>query len=165
MTRLSMILCVLFWSVVPLTAAQAVVHVELVNLDGPRPLGTLTQKAAIHDYLESWGDLEAAFAQNRESLLNVGFVGDAKEKLANAIQEQTAIGVSTLYQARAHDLRIVFYSPEGLSIELTDDVKYNVQVFDHQKRVATRETTARYIVVLTPSEVRWRVRVFQALLD
>jgi hypothetical protein len=30
------------------------------------------------------------------------------------------------------------------------------------KSLGTQQVTTRYIVVLTPSEVRWRVRIFQA---
>ena len=66
------------------------------------------------------------------------------------------------YQDRAHDLQIVFYSPEGLSIQIVDTVDYDEQVLDHDKVLATKLVRKRYVVVLTPSEVRWRVRVFQA---
>jgi hypothetical protein len=34
-------------------------------------------------------------------------------------------------------------------------------VFDHDKQLTTQQVHAHYIVVLTPAEVRWRVRVFQ----
>ena len=37
-----------------------------------------------------------------------------------------------------------------------------VQILDHDKVQTTQRVNARYIVVLTPAEVRWRVRVFQA---
>ena len=70
--------------------------------------------------------------------------------------------VHTRYQDRSHHIQFLFYSPEGLSIELSDDAEYDVQVIDHDKAVMTVPASARYIVVLTPSEVRWRVRVMQA---
>jgi len=35
-------------------------------------------------------------------------------------------------------------------------------MLDHDKLQTTQQVRARYIVVLTPAEVRWRVRVFQA---
>jgi hypothetical protein len=56
----------------------------------------------------------------------------------------------------------VYYSPEGLSIQLIDNVEYDVEILDHDKVQTTQRVHARYIVVLTPAEVRWRVRVFQA---
>jgi hypothetical protein len=59
-------------------------------------------------------------------------------------------------------LQILFYSPEGLSIELADTVEYDVQVFDRDKSIGTEQVRTRYIVVLTPTETRWRVRIFQS---
>jgi len=59
-------------------------------------------------------------------------------------------------------VKIVFYSPDGLSIELTDTVQYDEQLFDHDKAIGSARVRTRYLVVLTPTEVRWRVRIFQA---
>jgi predicted PhzF superfamily epimerase YddE/YHI9 len=72
------------------------------------------------------------------------------------------LGIHTRYLERSHDLQIVFYSPEGLSIQLTDTVEYEEQVLDHDKVLATKPIRKRYLVVLAPAEVRWRVRIFQA---
>jgi hypothetical protein len=143
-------------------AAQATVKVEPATLDGPRPLAAQTAQAAIRDYVEAWQSLNAAMDQNRAGLLDADFVGDAKDKLANTIREQSQLGMRSQYQDRAHDVQIVFYSPEGLSIELTDTVDYDVQVMDHDKPQGTQHVHARYLVVLTPSELRWRVRVLEA---
>ena len=142
--------------------AQADVHVEPTHLQGPRPLQEQTQAAAIRDYLQAWKTVGAALAGNDATLLDRDFVGGARDKLAQAIAEQAALGLHTRYQDRRHDIQIVFYSPDGLSIELTDDVEYDVQIFDHDKAPMAQQVRERYIVVLTPAEVRWRVRVFQA---
>jgi len=141
--------------------AQATVRIEAVNLQGSRPLQEQTRSAAIRDYLQSWQSLTAALEQNRADLLEPGFVGSAKDTLAATIQQQTALGISTHYQDRKHDLQLVFYSPEGLSIELTDNVEYDVQLLDHGRVKTVQRVSARYVIVLTPAEVRWRVRVFQ----
>jgi hypothetical protein len=143
--------------------AQATVRVEPLTLQGPRQLQEQTRAAVIRDYLQSWQNFSAALEQNRPALLDADFVGTAKDKLTDTIQQQAALGIRTHYQDLSHDLQIVFYSPEGLSIELTDNVEYNVQVFDHDKVTTTQRVSARYIVVLTPAEVSWRVRVFQAV--
>jgi hypothetical protein len=95
--------------------------------------------------------------------LDADFVGTSKDKLKETIKQQAALGLHTHYQDVSHDLQIVFYSPEGLSIEMTDKVEYDMQVFDHEKNLATQHVSTRYVVVLTPSEVKWRVRVFQAM--
>jgi hypothetical protein len=143
-------------------AESATVHVEPTNLQGPRPLEKQTEAAAIRDYLESWQSLRASLEQNRTDMLDRDFVGNAKDRLTEAIQEQASLGIRTRYQDRAHDIQILFYSPEGLSIQLRDDVEYDVQVLDHEKVQTDQRVRARYIVILTPAEVRWRVRIFQA---
>jgi hypothetical protein len=143
--------------------AQAPVNVEPDNLKGPRVLQEQTKTAVIRDYIESWKSFHDALDQNRPALLNADFVGTAKDKLTEAIQQQAALGIRTHYQDVSHDVQIVFYSPEGLSVELTDKVEYDVQVLDHDKVAATQRVSARYVVVMTPAEIRWRVRVFQAV--
>jgi hypothetical protein len=95
-------------------------------------------------------------------VLDRDFFGAAKDKLASTIKEQTAAGVHAVYHDRSHDLQVLFYSPEGLSIELADTVEYDVQVFDRDKSIGTEQVRTRYIVVLTPTETRWRVRIFQS---
>jgi hypothetical protein len=106
--------------------------------------------------------MNAALEGNSAALLDADFVGEAKDKLAATIQQQTQLGLRTRYQDRSHDIQIVFYSPEGLSIELTDNVDYDVELLDQNKSQATQHVHARYVVVMTPAEVRWRVRVLQA---
>ena len=143
-------------------AGQATVKVEPASVNGPRPLADQTAQAVVRDYLESWQGLSAAMDGNRADLLDADFVGAAKDKLAQTIHDQERAGIHTRYQDRSHDVQIVFYSPEGLSIELTDTVEYDVQLMDHDKPQGTQHVRARYLVVLTPSELRWRVRVLQA---
>jgi hypothetical protein len=145
-----------------MVSAQPEVRVDTSQLKGPRPLEDQTKAAAIRDYLESWQGMNAAFEQNQPNLLDEDFIGTARDKLADAIDEQVKAGIRTRYQDRAHHIQFLFYSPEGLSIELIDDAEYDVQVLDHDKPISTVPASARYIVVLTPAEVRWKVRVMQA---
>ena len=140
---------------------QASVHIEPLNLQGPLPLQKQTASAVIRDYLQSWQSFSAALDQNRPELLDRDFVGVAKDKLMNTVHQQAALGIHTRYQDRSHDIRITFYSPDGLSIQLIDTVEYEEQVLDHDKILTTQQAHVRYIVVLTPAELRWRVRVFQ----
>jgi hypothetical protein len=164
MLKLLTILCASITATASVFAnAQATVRVEPANLQGPRVLQEQTRAAVIRDYLQSWQSFRTALDQNRPDLLSADFVGTAKDKLTDTIQQQASLGIRTQYQDRAHDLQIVFYSPEGMSVELTDEVEYDVQVLDHDKITTTQRVSARYIVVLTPAEVRWRVRVFQAV--
>jgi hypothetical protein len=148
-----------------LAIAQASVHVQPSHLEGPRPLAEQTAKTVTQDYVESWQTLHTALDQNRVDVLDQDFVGAAKDKLTQTVQQQAKTGVRANYQDRSHDVQITFYSPEGLSIELTDNVEYDQQVFDKDKLLTTQHVSARYVVVLTPSETRWRVRVFQAVTE
>lgn len=161
MLRSIPLLCALFAAALPV-AAQPDVRVEPAHLQGPRELADQTATAVVKNYIESWESLRAALEQNRPELLDRDFVGGARQKLAETIQQQARLGLSTTYQDRSHDVRIVFYSPEGLSVELTDNVEYDVQVQSGGKVIASQPVHERYVVVLTPTEVRWRVRVLQA---
>jgi predicted PhzF superfamily epimerase YddE/YHI9 len=165
MPRSLPVLCILFGAALGLGFSQPAVRVESPNLQGPRPLPEQTGNAAIRDYLQSWKSFSAAFEHNRADLLDSAFVGTARNKLAQTIQQQAALGISTRYQDRSHDIQIVFYSPDGLSIELTDKVEYDVQVLDRDRIKTAQHISARYVIVLTPAEVQWRVRVFQAALN
>ena len=161
MWRRSALVCASIILASGLVAAQPAVTVDTSQLKGPRALEDQTKAAAIRDYLESWQGMSEAFQQDQPNLLDEDFIGTARDKLADAIDEQARAGIHTRYENRAHHIQFVFYSPEGLSIELIDDAEYDVEVFDHDKPVSTLPAHARYIVVLTPAEVRWKVRIMQ----
>jgi hypothetical protein len=162
MLRPSALLCAGIMLASGMVIAQPEVTVDTSQLKGPRALEDQTKAAAIRDYLESWQAMDEALEQNQPNLLDEDFIGTAKDKLADAIDEQAKAGIQTHYQDRAHHIQFLFYSPEGLSIELIDDAEYDVQVLDHDKPVSTVPVSARFIVVLTPAEVRWKVRILQA---
>ncbi len=143
-------------------ADQGSVRVEPANLQGPRPLAKQTESAVVRDYMQAWKSLDAAMSQNRLDLLDENFVGVAKEKLTATVAEQMKLGVHTQYQERTHDIKIIFYSPDGLSIQLVDNIEYDEQILDHEKVVVVQPVHVRYVAVLTPTEVQWKVRVLQA---
>jgi hypothetical protein len=148
-----------------LTGDEAEVHVQAPHLDTPRPLNDTTRQAAIRDYLESWKTMTEALEQNRPALLDADFAGTAKDQLTATIQQQAALGIRTRFQPRSHTIQIIFYSPEGLSIQLVDNIEYDVQILNKNKVLTAKQVHARYIAVLTPTEVRWRVRLFQAVSE
>src|SRR5579864_5604083 len=90
---------------------QPAVRVEPTDSVGPRVLEKQTETAVVRDYLQAWQSLNRALEHNRTDLLNRDFVGTAKEKLADTIQEQAKLGIQTRYRDGAHDIRLVFYSP------------------------------------------------------
>jgi len=162
MTRNFLLMSWVFVLPVAGSADQPSVRVEPPQLQGSRPVEKQTETAVIRDYLQSWKNLQSALDQNQAELLDSNFVGTAREGLAKTIDQQAKLGIHTRYQDRTHDLQIIFYSPEGLSIQMTDSVEYEQQVLDHDKVIGTTRVRTRYLVVLTPSEVRWKVRIFQA---
>jgi len=130
---------------------------------GPRALEDQTRTAVVRDYLQAWKSMSQAFQENRIDALDTSYLGLAKEKLAEAVREQRELGIKTNYRDLSHHLKIVFYSPEGLSVQLVDTVEYEMQIVDHDQVLAQpQHVRARYVAVLTPTEVRWKVRVFQA---
>jgi hypothetical protein len=157
-----LIVCSVFTTLFIWGSDQPEVRVESTDSVGPRVLEKQTETAVIRDYLQAWHSLSGALEQNRADLLNRDFVGTAKEKLADTIREQAKLGIQTRYRDGKHDVQLVFYSPEGLSIQLVDTVEYDVQILDHEKLQATQHVRVRYVAVLTPTEVQWKVRVFQA---
>jgi hypothetical protein len=138
------------------------VRVAPTNSVGPRTLEKQTETAVVRDYLDAWRSMGGALEQNRTDLLDADFVGTAKEKLADTVREQSKLGIETRYRDVSHDLQLVFYSPEGMSLQLLDTVAYEVQIVDQGKVLSTQQVRARYVAILTPTEVRWKVRVFQA---
>lgn len=142
-------------------ADQPQVHVEPPHLQGPLKLAQQTETAAIRDYLQSWQSLQTAFDQNQAALLDADFVGTAHDKLTSAIDEEAKLGIHTRYQDRTHNIQIVFYSPDGLSIQLLDTVDYDAQILKGGAVLTSQHVRSRYVVVLTPTQVRWAVRIFQ----
>ncbi len=144
-----------------LAAQEPTVKVEPPNLHGSRQLEAQTATSVVHDYLQAWQSLRSALDQNDPSLLNADFIGTAQDKLSQTIAAQAKAGIHTRYQDHSHDLQVVFYSPEGGSIQMTDEVAYDEQVLEKDKVLTTQPIQARYLVVMTPSEGRWRVRILQ----
>ncbi|MGB9144973.1 MAG: hypothetical protein WCC14_04070 [Acidobacteriaceae bacterium] len=142
-------------------AQQPDVQVQTPDLHGSRQLEKLTETSVVRDYLESWQTLDQALDQNQAQLLNADFAGTALGKFTDTITDQTKFGIHTRYRERGHNLQIVFYSPDGLSIQLIDTVDYDEQVMSGDKVLATQPMHARYVAVLTPSQTRWMVRVLQ----
>ena len=66
-------------------------------------------------------------------LLDADFVGTARDKLAGAIQEQARLGCAPAIRIVRTIFKIMFYSPDGLSVQLVDNVEYDVQILDHDK--------------------------------
>ena len=144
-----------------LGATLPAVHVAPMDSVGPRQVEQQTRAAIVRDYLHAWQCMNSALEHNQADSLDPCFVGQAKDTLTQTIRQQQSLGIQTSYRDRSHDLRVVFYSPEGLSIQLLDDAEYEVDVQQHGKSLGLQRVKAQYVVVLTPTESQWKVRIFQ----
>lgn len=148
--------CFLFAS-----SPQPGVHVAPMDSVGPRSIEPQTQSSIIRDYLAAWKTLSRTMNENRPDLLDAYFVGQAKQELAKTVRQQKNAEIHTTYEDTSHNIRVVFYSPEGLSIQLIDDVEYDIQVRAGDGTVGSNHVQTRYVAVLTPTESKWKVRIFQ----
>ncbi len=146
-------------------ATEPTVKVAPMDSVGPRTVEKQTQVSVVRDYLRAWQTMEDALQANHPELLDGYFVGTAKEKLVGTIREQQTLGIQTTYGKQSHDIQVVFYSPEGLSIEIVDNAGYEVGVRDHGKVVGTQQVQTKYVAVLTPTESKWKVRVLQGATE
>jgi len=137
------------------------VRIEPIEASAPCHIADMTQKSVIRDYLRAWQGMAAAFQSNQPEALNADFVGTARQKLETTIHQQQQLGITTYYRARRHDLKLVFCSPEGLSVQLVDSVSYDVGLQDHGQTRPAQHVRSQYVAVLSPTETRWKVRVFQ----
>ncbi len=130
---------------------------------GPRELEEQTEKSIVRDYGRAWNTLQTALDQNDASILEQYFAGVAKDKFAQAVAAQDQSGVRVRYLPRGHALRVLFYSSEGSAIEARDTAQLEVQVLDGGKLVHRENLSQSFLVLFTPAEDRWKVRLLESL--
>ena len=167
-----LIISVIAWTPAPRNAAAGPVprtapggiKVEF-NSDGagPREIEDTTSAAIPRDYATAWNALETALNQNRAEALDAGFVGFARERLAQRIADQKKSGVRVRYVDRGHKVQAIFYSPEGSAMQLRDTARYDLEVLDGDTVITSQPATQNYIALMTVTEDRWKVRVLQAV--
>ncbi len=151
----------------PLPPVSAADNGPAITLDvsnaGPRELEEQTQKSIVRDYGRAWNSLQSALDNDDAGILQQYFVGVAKDKFTQAVAAQQKSGVRVRYQVRAHALQVVFYSPEGSAIEARDAAQLEMQVLDGGTVVHRENLTQAYLVLFTPAEDRWKVRLLEPL--
>jgi hypothetical protein len=159
------VVAALLLSVRPLRAAAADTPEVRLDADSTRgrQVEELTKKAVARDYASAWRSLAEALGNNNAGLLENDFVGVAQQKLQERVAEQAKAGLRTRYIDHGHQLDVLFYSPEGSSIQVRDTARLEIQVLDGETLVHSEQVTLHYISLLTPTEVRWKVRLLQAV--
>lgn len=148
----------------PVTAGGAGTPITLeASNAGPRELEEQTQRSIVRDYGRAWNTLQSALEHNDAEALQQYFVGIAKDKFSQAVAEQQKSGVRVRYQVRNHALQVLFYSPEGSAIEARDIAQLEMEVLDGGKVVHRESLTQPYLVLFSPAEDRWKVRLLEPL--
>jgi hypothetical protein len=142
--------------------AQASPQVHL-DADGltPRPIEQLTGSSIVRYYAQAWGDLATAMDSGQTGRLGEEFVGFAKDRLTKRIAEQKVAGLHIRIVDHGHQLRAVFYSSDGTSMQLIDHAQLEVQTFDGDRLLDTDTMPREYMVLMTPGADRWYVRDLQ----
>ena len=130
---------------------------------GPRQVEDTTKKAILRDYSEAWRAMTTALDDNNAAALDSSFIGTAQEELMARIQDQKRTGVRTRISDSGHNLEAVFYSPEGSALQLHDSANVEIELLDGGTVIHSEQTTLHYVVLMTVTEDRWKVRLFQAV--
>ncbi len=129
----------------------------------PRDVEDQTRESIARDYGKAWQSLERALEDNRPDLLNTDFVGYAQEHWLQTVGAQKASGFSRHIVDHGHQVQVVFYSADGSAIQLRDTAQLQVQYRDGSKVLHSESLTRHYLVLMTPAENRWKVRVLQEI--
>jgi len=166
MGAISLMMWALVWYSQPSVQAASLPRVAL-NADsiGPRPIEERTGESVTRDYAQAWRDLSDALSTNRTAPLNDYFTGIAKTRLSQRIVEQRNSGLRTQYVDHGHQVKALFYSPDGGEMQLVDQAQIEVQVFDGQKLIYSTNSVQRYLVLMTPGADRWYVRSLESVPD
>jgi hypothetical protein len=131
----------------------------------PRPIEQRTGETVTQDYARAWQDLAESLATNRTELLGDYFTGKARNRLSQRISDQQKLGLRTRYLDRGHQVKAVFYSPDGGEIQLQDQAQVEMQILDGDKAICTINSTQKYLVLMTPGADRWYVRTLEEVPD
>jgi hypothetical protein len=130
---------------------------------GPRDIEDQTKDSITRDYGRAWQTLEQALEENRPDLLSSDFVGYAQDHWLQAVKAQKAAGLSRRIVDNGHHVEVIFYSPDGSAMQLRDTAQLEIQYKDGSKVVHSEKLSAQYLVLMTPAENSWKVRLLQEI--
>ncbi len=123
----------------------------------------LTRTAIARDYDRAWHSLAEAYDSGSPGSLDAYFVGGARTDLGGAVEGQRKLGLQSRYLSQEHNLKAIFYAPEGDLVELQDTVHCELQVLDGKKTIEDQPLVLHYVVLMTPAADRWVIRQMQAV--
>jgi hypothetical protein len=138
-------------------------ELKITGAGSGRDMEDTTRESISRAYARAWETLDQALANNRTDLLDAAFLGKARDHFAQLIQDQQKTGIRQRYIDRGHQVDLLFYSPEGMSVQLRDRAQLEIQTLDGDSVIHREQVTVNYIALLTPTEVTWKVRLLQAV--
>jgi hypothetical protein len=125
----------------------------------PRQLEDATVQSIERVYAKAWTDLDHALSNNNASALNGSFVGFARDRYTQQVQQQLKAGMSVHLVPHTHNAKAVFYGIEGSSMEVHDDVQLEKQILDGGKVISSETKTVPFVAILTVVDDGWKVRI------
>ena len=160
LTSLSLFICMAAVSLF----AQAAPEVKLSAASAtPRAVEPRTEQSLVRDYTAAWKSLADASEGNAPALLDAYFIGTARTNFGRKVTEQQKIGTHIRYLNQVHNLKAVFYAPEGDVMQLQDSAEYQKQIVSGDKVIHDEHMVVQYVVLMTPGADRWMVRQIQAV--
>lgn len=160
MLFLSLVLLVVF----PLRASTPTAGVELSVVGaGPRQVEPTLQQSITRDYAKAWQTFSVALQSGDSAALDQYWAGVAHDKFQRLVEDQKSTSVQVRYVDKSHQLQAVFYPADGAALVLYDTAQLEVQVFNSGKLIHSKGLTQRYVVLMTPAQDRWLVRVLQSV--
>ena len=129
----------------------------------PRDVEEQTQQSIVRDYGKAWQSLEQSLEDNRPDLLSTSFAGYALDSWSKTVKAQNAAGLSRRFVDHGHHLEVAFYSADGSAMQLRDTAQLEIQYLDKGSVIHKETMTARYMVLMTPAENSWKIRILQEI--
>jgi hypothetical protein len=160
LTSLSLFACIAAASLFAQAPPAVKLTVESVS---PRSVEPRTEQSLVRDYTAAWKSLADASESNTPALLNAYFTGAARTNFGREVTGQQKTGTHIRYLNQVHNLKAVFYAPEGDVMQLQDSAEYQMQIVSGDKVIHDEHVVVQYVVLMTPGADRWMVRQVQAV--
>lgn len=128
---------------------------------GPRQMEPTLQQSIPRDYVKAWQVLSTALEEGDPKLLDQYWVGVAHDKFLRLVRDESRTGIQIRYRDLSHKLQAVFYPSDGAALLLYDNVQLEMNVLRSSRVIHTERMNTRYLVLMTPAQDRWVVRVLQ----
>jgi hypothetical protein len=119
------------------------------------------QQSIPRDYVKAWQVLSTALEEGDPKLLDQYWVGVAHDKFLRLVRDESRTGIQIRYRDLSHKLQAVFYPSDGAALLLYDNVQLEMNVLRSSRVIHTERMNTRYLVLMTPAQDRWVVRVLQ----